>query len=294
MDECEIDDRCIKIGRGPITYNHKGNIRFRQMVEKHLPEYRASPKAKKTQLVNTVHQELRKKGMQFVRKEHGVWKKVTSEEEVRKKVAHRFRDAIESDKKRVTIDETNPCSKSHLPEPPETIVSSSSLSRQSTVPRDENDTYSYNSSLSAIPGQYLADGVYSSQSAAGATSVEPSRNAGTLPSGVSSLERQTQKDDNSSMQQQSYHSLFVQDLYHAHLVSVNRRRAAEQNETMRTEAQPFPPQSATAAAIDGVASRNGDQLGCSAADSGIEHRQPNEMFSILAEVTELIVRRQKR
>lgn len=98
-----VDDTCIKIGRGPGTYKHAGNIRFRAMIENHLDTYQASSKQMKTFIVNTVRQEMADSGMKFVElnERDQTWKEVDNAAEVRKKVAHRFRDAVEAEKRKI-------------------------------------------------------------------------------------------------------------------------------------------------------------------------------------------------
>mmetsp|Transcript_24224 Transcript_24224/g.40127 ORF Transcript_24224/g.40127 Transcript_24224/m.40127 type:complete len:295 (+) Transcript_24224:84-968(+) len=101
VEELEIDDSCIKIGRGPSTYNHAGNVKFRSIIAKHLASYKAGPKPKKTLIVNMVHQDMSEEGMKFIERKAGVWKKVENIDDLRKKVAHRFRDAIILERKNV-------------------------------------------------------------------------------------------------------------------------------------------------------------------------------------------------
>mmetsp|Transcript_24225 Transcript_24225/g.40129 ORF Transcript_24225/g.40129 Transcript_24225/m.40129 type:complete len:290 (+) Transcript_24225:247-1116(+) len=98
-EELEVDDSCIKFGRGPSTYNHAGNVKFRSIIIKHLPSYKASPKPVKTWLVNTVHQDILEEGMKFIELKAGIWKELLDNEVTRKKVAHQFRDAIALERK---------------------------------------------------------------------------------------------------------------------------------------------------------------------------------------------------
>lgn len=93
----KVDDKCIKTGRGPGTYNHTGNIVFRSMVEKHLPSYKKSTKQGKTAIIDAVYQDISESGMRFIETEDGVWKVVDNG---RHKVAHRFRDAFEAEKRK--------------------------------------------------------------------------------------------------------------------------------------------------------------------------------------------------
>jgi hypothetical protein len=53
--------------------------------------YEASSKDRKTEVVDRKTNEIFDKGMHFVEKKDGVWRKLTKEE-ARKKVAHRFRE----------------------------------------------------------------------------------------------------------------------------------------------------------------------------------------------------------
>ena len=95
----QVDRTCIKCGRGQNHYNHEGNVRFRETIADFLPAYKASPKTKKTQLVNDVYKHIMAKGMKFIEIHDDVWVEVTSDVEGRKKVAHRFRDAIEAERR---------------------------------------------------------------------------------------------------------------------------------------------------------------------------------------------------
>lgn len=105
MDDAEIDDSYIKVGRGPSIYNHGGNVRFRSMVARHVPSYKKSPKPKKTLLVNSVHREISENGMAFVEMKDGMWERVEGEKYVRSKIAHRFRDAVEAERKQaITVE----------------------------------------------------------------------------------------------------------------------------------------------------------------------------------------------
>lgn len=99
MSDDEIDDSnssIIRGGRGVTNYNHSGNKKFRDMVEVHLNAYETSKKVKKTELINKVTKQiLEDEGMQFIRRKEDEWVPLT-EEEIRNKVAHRFRDALDA------------------------------------------------------------------------------------------------------------------------------------------------------------------------------------------------------
>jgi hypothetical protein len=96
----EIDNNCIKSGRGQRVYRHEGNQRFRDLVDEHVQQYLESSKAGKSELVHNVYRDILARGMKFVEEENGNWYEVTSEEEGKRKVSHRFRDAIDAAKKR--------------------------------------------------------------------------------------------------------------------------------------------------------------------------------------------------
>lgn len=106
MDEADIDNNCIRLGRGQTNYNHEGNRKFRDIVAARVDAYRTSlSKPQKTKIVNEVKDQIIDAGMKFIELKDGVWTPLTNPEDIRKKVGHRFRDKIEADKKAMNISE---------------------------------------------------------------------------------------------------------------------------------------------------------------------------------------------
>lgn len=99
MNEDEITDKCIRLGRGQTNYNHAGNRKFREIIDARVSVYKTCKKPKKTEIVNEVTAQILEEGMKFIEQKEGVWKPLTSEDDIRRKVAHRFRDAVESIRK---------------------------------------------------------------------------------------------------------------------------------------------------------------------------------------------------
>jgi hypothetical protein len=85
----------ILCGRGNCKYNCEGNKVFRRIIHNHLSLYIRSTRSKKTQLIKRVTEELRILGMIFMTvSDDGETLEELSLSEARKKVAHRFRDAV--------------------------------------------------------------------------------------------------------------------------------------------------------------------------------------------------------
>ena len=101
----------IICGRGQCNYNCEGNKVFRRSVEMHLKSYmNFTTRAKKSDLILRVAEELRNLGMTFMAiSDDGITLKELSIAEARKKLAHRFRDAARSAKQLEAIPEVTKC-----------------------------------------------------------------------------------------------------------------------------------------------------------------------------------------
>jgi hypothetical protein len=86
----------IICGRGQCKYDCEGNKVFRRSVAKHVNSYISfETRAKKSSLIQGVVEELRSLGMVFmIISDDGISMKELSPAEVRRKVGHRFRDAV--------------------------------------------------------------------------------------------------------------------------------------------------------------------------------------------------------
>jgi hypothetical protein len=103
-DDTRDITKYIICGRGRCNYNCLGNIVFRQSVAKHVKSYmNFKTRTKKSRLILLVIEELRNIGMTFmVISDDGITLKELSPSEARKKVAHRFRDAVRESMTQVT------------------------------------------------------------------------------------------------------------------------------------------------------------------------------------------------
>jgi hypothetical protein len=90
-----VDSNHILCGRGNSIYNSEGNKIFRRIIERHLCNYINSTRSKKTELIKRVSEELQNLGMIFMAvNDEGEQLQELPTSEARKKVAHRFRDAV--------------------------------------------------------------------------------------------------------------------------------------------------------------------------------------------------------
>jgi hypothetical protein len=83
-------------GRGNTCRNHNGNINFRSIIERHLPNYlNANTKTDKSIVVSRIVAAIRHEGGDFVRQEEttGEWHQV-SDRALREKVGQSLRDAL--------------------------------------------------------------------------------------------------------------------------------------------------------------------------------------------------------
>jgi hypothetical protein len=83
-------------GRGNTCRNHNGNINFRSIIERHLPNYlNANTKTDKSIVVSRIVTAIRHEGGDFVRQEEstGEWHQV-SDRALREKVGQSLRDAL--------------------------------------------------------------------------------------------------------------------------------------------------------------------------------------------------------
>jgi len=96
----ETNPNHIICGRGPRCYNHEGNMKFRDIIEKNVLLYRKSTKSKKSKIIDAVLDEIKGKDMKFVEDNNREKAKELSIDESRKKISHRFRDFTRFDNKR--------------------------------------------------------------------------------------------------------------------------------------------------------------------------------------------------
>jgi len=88
------DPNYIICGRGPRNYNHEGNLKFREIIDKHVESYKNSAKRFKTMLVDDLSKVLRDYfKLRFMEFKSGSWKELTTKE-ARHKISHRFRDLL--------------------------------------------------------------------------------------------------------------------------------------------------------------------------------------------------------
>mmetsp|Transcript_24729 Transcript_24729/g.37584 ORF Transcript_24729/g.37584 Transcript_24729/m.37584 type:complete len:160 (+) Transcript_24729:86-565(+) len=88
------EENHILCGRGAKNYNHTGNMRFRQLVEREVPSYmKSSSKKTKATVIEKVMSNIQSEDLIFVEYncKESCWEKLSNTAS-RKKVAHRFRD----------------------------------------------------------------------------------------------------------------------------------------------------------------------------------------------------------
>mmetsp|Transcript_17912 Transcript_17912/g.27136 ORF Transcript_17912/g.27136 Transcript_17912/m.27136 type:complete len:222 (+) Transcript_17912:28-693(+) len=92
------NEKYIILGRGSKNYNHPGNVKFRQLVDRDLPLYVQGNKKCKSEVIEKVINEIQNEGMSFMEcsvdngESTHCWIELNTKES-RKKVAHRFRDS---------------------------------------------------------------------------------------------------------------------------------------------------------------------------------------------------------
>jgi len=91
FEPSEYDVIC---GRGRGNLKHRGNKRFKAIVQKHLSEYQvAKTKLDKSAVLNLILEEVRKdEVVKFVSKDKGKWFEV-ADEKAREKIGHCIREA---------------------------------------------------------------------------------------------------------------------------------------------------------------------------------------------------------
>eukprot|EP00934_Nitzschia_sp_Nitz4_P001037 Nitzschia sp. Nitz4//scaffold72_size95085//9529//10647//NITZ4_004743-RA/size95085-augustus-gene-0.63-mRNA-1//1//CDS//3329557324//1037//frame0 len=80
----------VLLGRGKSAYNHVGNIRLRNLVERYAKGYEESSFAEKTVLADVIVLQIKKETGRFLRDDGYGWMEV-DDETARNKVAHAFR-----------------------------------------------------------------------------------------------------------------------------------------------------------------------------------------------------------
>mmetsp|Transcript_20662 Transcript_20662/g.31065 ORF Transcript_20662/g.31065 Transcript_20662/m.31065 type:complete len:172 (-) Transcript_20662:972-1487(-) len=99
------DENYVLCGRGAKNYNHKGNIRFRQLVESNVPLYIKSSQKMKSSVIDNVIREIQSEDLVFVECNaiDSCWSEL-SRTASRKKVSHRFRDFVRKESQIKLID----------------------------------------------------------------------------------------------------------------------------------------------------------------------------------------------
>lgn len=88
-------DQDIVCGRGKGSYNAPGNVRFRNMVKQHIPDYQASKtKMDKSLMIGRILDHVKALNLRFVGRKNGRWIVIISEEHAREKIGHSMREAI--------------------------------------------------------------------------------------------------------------------------------------------------------------------------------------------------------
>jgi hypothetical protein len=100
LEEASISSKYILCGRGRFRYNCEGNKVFRQLVATNLASYvHFATRSKKSSLIKRVIEDLQNLGLTFVAmSQDGTTYEELTPQETRKKVAHRFRDALKKAK----------------------------------------------------------------------------------------------------------------------------------------------------------------------------------------------------
>jgi hypothetical protein len=83
--------RDVLLGRGKLTQEHTGNLRFRHIVENHREMYENARKLDKTRLASKIVEILQQTGGRFLERDCAGWAEV-DDETARFKVSHSFRN----------------------------------------------------------------------------------------------------------------------------------------------------------------------------------------------------------
>lgn len=99
--EEELTSFDILLGKEKSIFNHRGNIRFRAIINTKLDQYKKAPnKSSKSRLIRQVHADLNRSGYRFLQQDNvtGLWKEV-GYDKARDKVSHALRDRAREQKK---------------------------------------------------------------------------------------------------------------------------------------------------------------------------------------------------
>ena len=116
--EEELTSFDILLGKEKSIFNHRGNIRFRAIINTKLDQYKKAPnKSSKSRLIRQVHADLNRSGYRFLQQDHvtGLWKGV-GYDKARDKVSHALRDRAREQKKTIKVVESSAQVRSHLME----------------------------------------------------------------------------------------------------------------------------------------------------------------------------------
>ena len=80
------------LGKGKHIQNFTGNVRFRQLLDIHLPRYEASSKYEKADVVDFIIRAISESTGRFLKEDcNGYWEEATDADYVHTKVAGSFR-----------------------------------------------------------------------------------------------------------------------------------------------------------------------------------------------------------
>lgn len=91
-DDFEFHPNDVLFGRGKAVVDHRGNTKFRRLVDAYMPKYLEAERFEKTCIAEAIVQMIKESNGRFLKKEPGSnWEEVDGPE-ARKKVAHAFRN----------------------------------------------------------------------------------------------------------------------------------------------------------------------------------------------------------
>lgn len=98
--------RDVLLGRGKLTQEHTGNLRFRHIVENHREMYENARKLEKTRLASKIVVILQQTGGRFLKRDGAGWAEV-DDETARFKVSHSFRNKRLAENQKKGLEESS-------------------------------------------------------------------------------------------------------------------------------------------------------------------------------------------